>query len=147
MSSKYDWFDSLRFGMFIHWGLFSMGAIHCWQKNFERGTNEEWERYRKHFDPDLFEPDQWAKAAREAGMKYVVFTAKHHEGFCMFDSRFTDYKYQKKDLLEEIVRAFRSEGLKIGLYSSLMDWHHPDSWRCKNDPEARKRFLKYISLY
>ena len=73
MSSKYDWFDSLRFGMFIHWGLFSMGAVHCWQKNFERGTNEEWERYRKHFDPDLFEPDQWAKAAREAGVSNAEF--------------------------------------------------------------------------
>ena len=135
MYSKYEWFDNSRFGMFIHWGLFSMGAIHCWQKNFDRGTNEEWERYAKHFNPDLFEPEEWARAAKNAGMKYFVFTTKHHEGYCMYDSQYTDYKYPEKDLLKEIIAAFRKEGLRVGLYYSLPDWHHPNYPHDKRHPQ------------
>ena len=135
MNSKYAWFDNSRFGMFIHWGLFSMGAIHCWQKNFDRGTNEEWERYAKHFNPDLFEPEEWARAAKNAGMKYFVFTTKHHEGYCMYDSQYTDYKYPEKDLLKEIIAAFRKEGLRVGLYYSLPDWHHPNYPHDKRHPQ------------
>jgi alpha-L-fucosidase len=93
-------------------------------------TNEQYQKYFDMFNPDMYDPHEWAKMAKAAGMKYVVLTAKHHEGFCLFDSKFTDYKATNtpygKDLIKEYVEAFRSEGLKVGFYYSLIDWHHPD---------------------
>ena len=125
-----SWFTHDRFGMFIHWGLYSMPARHEWIRNRELIADEDYQKYFDNFNPDLFNASEWAKAAREAGMKYVVFTAKHHEGFCMFDSAFTDYKSTnlpcKRDFVREITDAFRAEGLHVGLYYSLLDWHHPD---------------------
>lgn len=123
-----SWFTHDRFGMFIHWGIYSMHSRGEWQGVIENMSDEQYENYFKYFDPDLFDARIWAKAAREAGMKYVVFTVKHHEGFCMYDSQYTDYKSTTacgRDLLREIVDAFRAEGLRIGLYYSLIDWHHP----------------------
>lgn len=124
------WFTHDRFGMFIHWGLYSMPGRHEWIRNYEEIPNEDYEKYFEQFNPDLFDPKEWAKAAREAGMKYFVITTKHHEGFCMWDSKYTDYKVTNtpcgRDLLREIVDAFRAEGLKVGFYHSLIDWHHPD---------------------
>ena len=135
MERYYDWFDAGRFGMFIHWGLFSMGARYTWLKSIERMTDAEYDRYVRHFDPDLFNPEEWAALARRAGMRYVVFTAKHHEGYCLFDSKYTDYKYKEKDLLRGVIDAFRAEGLKIGVYYSLPDWHHPDYLHDKRHPQ------------
>ena len=107
-----------------------MPGRHEWIRNYEEISNETYEKYYERFNPDLFNPKEWARAARDAGMKYVVFTTKHHEGFCMFDSKYTDYKSTNtpcgRDLLREVVDAFRAEGLRIGLYHSLIDWHHPD---------------------
>ena len=124
------WFTHDRFGMFIHWGLYSMPGRHEWIRNYEEIPNEDYEKYFEQFNPDLFNPKEWAKAAREAGMKYIVITTKHHEGFCMWDTKYTDYKITNtpcgRDLLREIVDAFRAEGLKVGFYHSLIDWHHPD---------------------
>lgn len=124
------WFTHDRFGMFIHWGLYSMPGRHEWIRNYEEIPNEDYEKYFEQFNLDLFNPKEWAKAAREAGMKYFVITTKHHEGFCMWDSKYTDYKVTNtpcgRDLLREIVDAFRAEGLKVGFYHSLIDWHHPD---------------------
>ena len=124
------WFTHDRFGMFIHWGLYYMPGRHEWIRNYEEIPNEDYEKYFEQFNPDLFNPKEWAKAAREAGMKYFVITTKHHEGFCMWDSKYTDYKVTNtpcgRDLLREIVDAFRAEGLKVGFYHSLIDWHHPD---------------------
>ncbi len=124
------WFVHDRFGMFIHWGLYSMPGRHEWIRHYEEIPNEAYEKYFERFNPDLFDPKEWAKAARDAGMKYFVVTTKHHEGFCMWDSRYTDYKVTNtpcgRDLLREIVDAFRAEGLRVGLYHSLIDWHHPD---------------------
>lgn len=124
------WFRHDRFGMFIHWGLYSMPARHEWVKNHEEMTTEEYEKYFRHFDPDLYDPKAWARSAKNAGMKYVVLTTKHHEGFCLFDTKYTDYKSTNtpcgKDLVREYVDAFRAEGLKVGFYYSLLDWHHPD---------------------
>lgn len=124
------WFTQSRFGMFIHWGLYAMAARHEWIKNREKTPEEHYEKYFKYFDPDLYDPKAWARKAKEAGMKYVVFTTKHHEGFCMFDSQYTDYKCTNtpagRDLVAELVDAFRAEGLRIGFYYSLIDWHHPD---------------------
>ncbi len=125
-----SWWLDARFGMFIHWGLYSMPARHEWIRNFEKISNENYEKYFELFNPDLFNPVEWARAAKAAGMKYFVFTAKHHEGFCMWDSQYTDYKITNtpfgRDALREIIDAFRAEGLKVGLYYSLIDWHHPE---------------------
>ncbi len=124
------WFRHDRFGMFIHFGLYALPARHEWVKNRECPTEEAYDRYFQHFDPDLCDPREWAKAAREAGMKYAVLTTKHHEGFCLFDSQYTDYKSTNtpcgRDLVREYVDAFRAEGLHVGFYYSLLDWHHPD---------------------
>jgi len=125
-----DWFVQDRLGMFIHWGLYSLGARHEWLKNFERMTDERYERYFTHFNPDLYDPKEWARMAKMAGMKYFCITTKHHEGFCLWDSKYTDYKVTNtpygKDLIRPMVEAFRAEGLKIGFYHSLLDWHYPD---------------------
>lgn len=123
------WWTQDRFGMFIHWGIYALPARHEWVKNRERTTNEDYQKYFDHFDPDLYRPKEWAKKAKEAGMKYAVITTKHHDGFCLFDSKFTDYKATNtpagRDLIREYVDAFRAEGLGIGFYYSLIDWHHP----------------------
>ncbi|MGB8215062.1 MAG: alpha-L-fucosidase [Anaerolineales bacterium] len=124
------WFLEARFGMFIHWGLYAIPARGEWVRSVERISNEEYQPYFNEFNPTKFDPKSWAKLARQAGMKYAVLTAKHHDGFCLFDSRLTDYKSTRtpcgRDLVQEYVQAFRDEGLKVGLYYSLLDWHHPD---------------------
>jgi len=130
MKGDTAWFTQSRFGMFIHWGLYSMPARHEWVKNKEQIKDEDYQRYFERFDPDLYDPKAWARAAREAGMKYFVITTKHHEGFCLWDSKYTDYKATNtphgKDLLTPMVEAFRAEGLRVGFYYSLIDWHHPE---------------------
>jgi len=124
-----SWFTQDRFGMFIHWGLYALPARHEWIKMREKITEEKYDKYFQYFNPDMFDPKEWARQAKAAGMKYVVLTTKHHEGFCLFDSAYTDYKstntLAKRDLVREYVDAFRSEGLHIGFYYSLIDWHHP----------------------
>ncbi len=124
-----SWFVHDRFGLFIHWGLYALPARHEWVKNRERIPDEDYQRYFDHFDPDLYDPAAWAGEARDAGMKYVVVTSKHHEGFCLWDSALTDYKATntpaRRDLLQPLVQAFRAGGFKIGFYHSLIDWHHP----------------------
>lgn len=125
-----SWFLRDRFGMFIHFGLYSMPARHEWVKKIECPTEEKYDLYFKHFNPDLLDAKEWAKSAKAAGMKYAVLTAKHHEGFCLFDSQYTDYKVTNtpygKDIVKEYVEAFRAEGIHVGFYYSLLDWHHPD---------------------
>src|ERR1700710_2099902 len=127
---RMKWWTDARFGMFIHWGLYSQAARHEWVKHNEHLTNEEYQKYFDQFDPDHFDPKKWAREAKAAGMKYAVLTTKHHEGFCLFDSKYTNYKatntHAKRDLVKEYVQAFRAEGLKVGFYYSLLDWHHPD---------------------
>lgn len=124
------WFTHDRFGLFIHWGLYSLAARHEWVMHNEKMPVEEYGRkYFKHFDPDLYDPQRWGDAAAHAGMKYFVITTKHHEGFCLWDSKYTDYKVTNtpygKDVLTPMVDAFRDRGLRVGLYHSLLDWHHP----------------------
>lgn len=140
-----SWFRHDRFGMYIYWGQYAMPARHEWVKYRERLTEERYNQYFELFDPDMYDAKEWARQAREAGMKYVVMTTKHHEGFCMFDSQYTDYKCTNtpagRDLIREYVDAFRAEGLHIGFYYSLLAWHHPDfpidmvHPRC-DDPDA-----------
>ena len=124
------WMREARFGLFVHWGLYSVAARHEWVKQRERLDDAAYQRYFEHFDPDLYDPRRWARLARQAGMRYAVLTTKHHEGFCLWDSALTDYKATNtpagRDLVRPWVEAFRAEGLKIGFYHSLLDWHHPE---------------------
>ena len=124
------WFLEDRFGMFIHWGLYAIPARGEWVRSHERISNEEYQKYFKQFNPVSYNPREWARAAKGAGMKYAVMTAKHHDGFCLFDSKLTEYKSTNtpagRDLIKEYLEAFRAEGLKVGLYYSLLDWYHPD---------------------
>ncbi len=124
-----EWFRQDRFGMFIHFGLYALPARHEWIKSYERISEDKYQKYFDHFNPDLYDPREWARQAKAAGMKYAVLTTKHHEGFCLFDSQYTDYKVTNtpygKDLVREFVDAFRAEGIRIGFYYSLIDWHHP----------------------
>lgn len=130
MKPNMQWFTEARFGMFIHWGAYAIPARGEWVKNKESLTDEAYQPYIDTFHPVNYDPRVWARAAKQAGMKYAVMTAKHHDGFCLFDSKHTDYKATNtpagRDLVREYVEAFRSEGLKVGLYYSLLDWHHPD---------------------
>lgn len=119
-----------RFGMFIHWGLYSIPAENEWIRNHKRLSNEDYQPYFDTFDPVNYDPKKWARLAKRAGMRYAVLTTKHHDGFCLFDSQYTDYKAPNtpagRDLVREYVDAFRAEGIKVGFYYSLLDWHHPD---------------------
>jgi alpha-L-fucosidase len=135
-----------RFGMFIHWGLYSLAARNEWMRHRERTPDADYARYLERFDPDLFDPEAWAELAANAGMRYVVLTTKHHEGFCLWDSAQTDFSVASTphgtDLVGPILEAFRARGLGVGLYHSLIDWHHPQFpidglHPLRDDPEAR----------
>jgi alpha-L-fucosidase len=133
--------------MFVHWGLYSLLARDAWAMGDEDIPLGEYEQLANRFQPPKNAARTWARLAREAGMKYIVMTAKHHEGFCLFHSQLTDYCAPKRavgrDLVLEFVEAARAEGLRVGLYYSLMDWHDPDWRNCKDSEEARKRFVGY----
>jgi len=155
---RIKWFTEARFGMFIHWGLYAIPARGEWIKSQERISDEDYNQYFEEFNPAKYDPKKWARIAKAAGQKYVVMTSKHHDGFCLFDSQYTDYKATntpaKKDLIKEYVEAFRSEGLRAGFYYSLLNWHHPDypaygdAHHPMRDNEAYKEqkrdFAKYV---
>lgn len=128
--ARVDWFRRARFGMFIHWGLYSIPGRGEWVRSDEQMPEEDYLPFFRDFSAPDFDPKAWAKAAKAAGMRYVVMTAKHHDGFCLFDSQYTDFKSTNtpfgRDAVKEFVEAVRSEGLRVGLYFSLIDWHHPD---------------------
>ena len=149
-TERLAWWTDARFGMFIHWGLYAQAARHEWVKNRERITTEDYQKYFEIFNPDLYDPSEWARKAKAAGMKYAVITSKHHEGFTLFDSKYTDYKATKtpygKDLLKEWVDAFRAEGLRIGFYYSLIDWHHPDYTVDSRHPQRANTKEEYDKL-
>ena len=125
-----EWLARDRFGLFIHWGLYSLLGRHEWVQQVESMDTATYRKYFDHFDPDLYDPDLWAQAAAGAGMKFFCVTTKHHDGFCLWDSALTDYKVTNtpygRDLLHPMVDAFSRHGLRTGLYYSLIDWHHPD---------------------
>ena len=124
------WWRQERFGMFVHFGLYSIPARGEWVKSVERISNEQYQTYFDEFNPVDYNPKEWARLAKQAGMKYAVLTAKHHEGFALWDTKLSDYKSTntpcKRDIVREFLEAFRAEGLKVGLYFSVIDWHHPD---------------------
>lgn len=124
------WFMEARFGMFIHWGLYSIPAKGEWMMSEAEMTVSEYKQYFDLFDPVDYNPREWVRLAKEAGMQYAVLTAKHHDGFCLFDSALTEYKATNtkagRDLVREFVDACREEGIRVGLYFSIIDWSHPD---------------------
>ncbi len=124
------WWTHDRFGLFIHWGIYALPARHEWVKRYENISDADYQKYFDRFDPDMYHPKEWAAQAKKAGMKYVVITTKHHDGFCLWDTKYTDFKVTNtpygKDLIKPLVEAFRAEGIRIGFYYSLIDWHHPD---------------------
>ena len=149
VKTKLDQWQDQKFGIIIHWGLYAVpGIIESWNLCNEEwinrpDSNQSYDDYKKwywglkkDFNPVNFAPDQWAKAAKEAGMKYLVFTTKHHDGFCMFDTKQTDFKISngpfannpKADVAKYVFDAFRKEGLMIGAYFSKPDWHSENFW-------------------
>ena len=141
------WWHEAKFGMFIHWGLYSLIGQQEWVMESEGIPIPQYEILARHFHPKQGAAREWARLAKAAGQKYMVMTTKHHEGFCMFDTKLTDYCASKqgpgRDLVREFVEAARAEGMRVGFYYSLMDWHHPDGARCATDEAARKRFVEY----
>jgi len=176
--------EDLKFGMFIHWGAYSVaGVVESWsiapepypfamKARQERGMSyNEWRDFYNNlyrsFNPARFDPEKWAEAAEYAGMKYMVFTTKHHDGFCMFDTKATDYKITnpdcpysraaEPDIAKAIFNAFRNRGIKPGAYFSIADWHHQDFWwdffppysikinyPVKDYPEKWERFGNFV---
>ncbi len=126
---RMKWWHAAKFGMFIHFGLYSQHARHEWAMEEEAIPIAEYTPLAQQFNPAPGFAKQWAKVAKAAGMKYMVMTTKHHEGFCNFDTKLTDYcatkQGPKRDLVREYVEAARAEGMHVGFYYSLMDWHHP----------------------
>ena len=139
-AQRVQWFTEARFGLFVHWGLYAIPGRGEWVMSTERIPVSEYEPYMQEFNPTHYDPADWARRAKAAGMQYAILTAKHHDGFCLFDSKLTDYKSTNtpcgRDLVREFVDAVRAEGLKVGLYYSIMDWHHPDfpKWGDENHP-------------
>jgi alpha-L-fucosidase len=136
--TRMDWWREARFGMFIHWGLYSIPAGE-WQGNIGHAEwirttakipLETYDEFLPQFNPVNFDAEAWAKAAREAGMKYVVITSKHHDGFCLWPSALTEFDVEgapfKRDILQELKVACDKEGIRFCTYHSIMDWHHPD---------------------
>jgi alpha-L-fucosidase len=153
------WQD-IKFGLLMHWGAYSQwGIVESWSicpedEGWCRRSDPDYNSYvgkyealKTTFNPVNFDPVPWAKAAKEAGMKYVIFTTKHHDGFCMFDSKYTDYKVtdpgcpysvnEKANLAKEIFSAFRAEGFLTGAYFSKPDWHNDDYWWPEFPPRDR----------
>lgn len=162
--ARMAWFREARFGMFIHWGLYAIPAGH-WNGTKVSGTGEwiqtnapiqvgDYEPLRDRFNPVMFDADAWARAAKRAGMKYIVITSKHHDGFCLFDSKLTDWDVMstpfKRDIMKELADACRREGIRVCWYHSIMDWHHPDylprrKWEVRPAAGAdMDRFQRYL---
>jgi alpha-L-fucosidase len=155
------WWREARFGLFIHWGLYSLLAGEWdgrtdygeWIRNNARIPLETYDTLLERFNPTAFDAAQWMRAAREAGMRYVVTTTKHHDGFALFDSAVSDFDVMatpfKRDIMRELSRAARREGLRVGWYHSIMDWHHPDylprrDWEADLRPAGDADFDRYV---
>ena len=170
MESMYDrdkhmaWWREARFGMFIHWGLYAIPAG-VWRGRCIPGIGEwimynaripvrEYEKLAEKFNPTKFDARKWVRIAKEAGMKYIVITAKHHDGFCMFDTKYTDYNIVKatpfrRDPLKELAEACKDEGIRLGFYySQTLDWHHPNGMGNDWDYDLSKQnFTEYLRTY
>ena len=160
---RMDWWRQARFGMFIHWGLYAVPAgewkgetNHAeWILTTAQIPVKEYEKFALQFNPVKFDARQWVKMAKDAGMKYIVITSKHHDGFCLFDSKHTDYDVIdatpfNRDILRELSDECRKQGIKMCWYHSIMDWHHPDylprrGWEKRSAEGADySRYIEYM---
>jgi alpha-L-fucosidase len=154
-----DWFGQARFGMFIHWGAYSVAGRGEWVVNRERIPKEEYVRkYVDHFRAENYDPAAWAALAKEAGMKYAVLTTRHHDGFALWPTETDDFHAgrlgPKRDLVGPFVEAFRNAGLRVGLYYSPAAWYHPDypgayfrDWPGEEDWASEAARLRFIDYY
>ena len=127
---RLEWWKDARFGMFIHWGPVSIKGTEIGWSRGREWTIEEYDNLYKDFNPVKFNAREWVQTAKAAGMKYIIFTSKHHDGFCNWDTKFTDYNIMKtpfkRDVMKELSEACKKEGIALGFYHSTCDWHHPD---------------------
>jgi len=164
---RMNWFREVRFGMFIHWGIYSVPAgiykgekipgIGEWIMERAKIPVEQYEQFAKQFNPVKFDADQWVQIAKNAGMKYIVITSKHHDGFCLWDTKFTDYDIIdatpfKRDILAELAESCKKHGIRFCFYHSIMDWHHPDAqapfYPLYNDTsKSNPNFDRYVEYY
>ena len=136
--ARLQWWRDARFGLFIHWGLYAIPAGEWkgktnygeWIRHSAQIPIDVYDRFVGQFNPVKFHADEWVSLAKDAGMKYIVITSKHHDGFCLFDSKDTDFDVMstpfKRDILKELSEACRKQGIRLCFYHSIMDWHHPD---------------------
>ena len=145
---RMEWWREARFGMFIHYGLFSQVGRNEWVMACENVPPQEYEKLADTFSPKEGCCREWAKLAKEAGCKYMVMTTRHHEGFSLWNSKANPYNSVNygphRDIVKEFVEACREFDLKIGFYSTCMEWHHPDSGICAYDTEARRRYTQFL---
>jgi hypothetical protein len=124
-----SWFQDARFGMFVHWGLYSILGKQEWVMHTDRIPVPEYEKLALQFNPTKFDADAWVRTAADAGQKYIVVTSRHHDGFSMYDTALSDYKVTnspfRRDPIAELAKACSQHGVKLGFYVSLLDWHHP----------------------
>ncbi len=166
---RMKWWRDDRFGMFIHWGVYAIPAgkyngkevkgIGEWIMKHGEIPVIEYEKYAKQFNPVKFDADEWVRILKDAGMKYLVITSKHHDGFAIWDSKVSNYDIVDfapygKDILQALSKACKEQGIKFGLYHSIMDWHHTDAQAysyLKNDPKKRadnkEHFADYLETY
>ncbi|MFA6109466.1 MAG: alpha-L-fucosidase [Candidatus Latescibacterota bacterium] len=146
---KWQWFPAARFGLFIHWGAYAAygrGEQALFREHLDQ---QEYGQAACRWNPQHYDPRAWADVARRAGMRYAVLTARHHDGFCLWDSRYTDYSVgrqaPKRDFVREFLEAFREAGLRVGLYYSLADWRIPAYWEGPaHDPAGWEGFRQYF---
>ena len=156
-SSKQDkikWWMDARFGMFIHWGPVSLKGTEIGWSRGQEIPIAEYDTLYKQFNPVNFNADEWVKLAKDAGMKYIVFTSKHHDGFCMWNTKFSDFNIMhspfKRDVMQELAAACRKQGMALGFYHSTCDWHHPDfpvtspGGRVRRETSNLDRYTEYL---
>lgn len=151
-SERMSWFNEAKFGMFIHWGLYAIPARGEWVQFGQNIPGPEYEKYAAQFNPVKFNAREWVTLAKDAGMRYLVITAKHHDGFCLWDTKLTDYNVVKatpfrRDPLKELAEECNRQGIKFGVYYSVQDWHYPDyptlyTRRTKEHPDGYHGFPK-----
>jgi alpha-L-fucosidase len=143
---RMKWFHQARFGMFIHWGLYSIPARGEWVMHQEQIPAAEYAELAKQFNPSKFDAAAWVALAKDAGMKYMVLTTRHHDGFCLFDSKVSDFTAPKtaakRDFVREYVDAARAAGIKIGFYYSWLDWRFPGIFDPIGQPECVKAMVQ-----
>jgi alpha-L-fucosidase len=139
-----QWFQDSKFGMFIHWGVYSTLARGEWVMETEKIPVKNYEKLPAFFNPQKFDPKEWVSLAKNAGMKYITITSRHHDGFSMFDSKVTDYDIVDrtpygKDILKSLSEECQKQGIKLFFYYSHLDWHHPDYFPLGNTGHSSER--------